>query len=60
MKKSMAYHMAMLSVLDDKGLSVASKLEIIEVLIADKRLAIYSEEQGAKKAEVSNGCDYKG
>ena len=53
MKKSMAYHMALLSVLDDKGLSTASKLEIIEVLIADKRMAIWTEEEAKKKAGIA-------
>ena len=48
MKKSVIYHMAMLSVIEDAKLDANVKLEIIEQLVGDKNLAKWSEEQDEK------------
>ena len=52
MKKSDIYQFSMLSVIDDPKISTATKLLIIEQLMADKHLAEFSEnKEGQKKSE---------
>lgn len=52
MKKSELYQLAMLSVVDDESIEAADKLEVVEVLMNDKRIAEWSEKQEEeKKAE---------
>lgn len=52
MKKSEKYYLAMLAVLnDDSCLSTEDKLDIIEALIDDKRLAEFSERQEVGEAK---------
>jgi hypothetical protein len=52
MKKSERYQLAMLSVVDDESIEAADKLEIVETLMNDKRIAEWSEKQEEeKKAE---------
>lgn len=48
MKKSVIYHMAMLSVIEDAKLDANVKLEIVKQLISDQTLAKWSEEQDEK------------
>ena len=50
MKKSEIYTVAMCSVIEDRNLSAAHKLEIIEKLMSDKQLAEWTE----KKDEEDN------
>lgn len=49
MKKSEIYTEAILAVIEDKRISSEDKLEIIEQLITDKNLALWSEEQANKE-----------
>ena len=45
MKKSELYHLAMRSVINDPMHSADTKLKIIEQLMADKSLAVFSEKK---------------
>lgn len=54
MKKSEQYTRAMLAVLDDQRLSPMGKLEVLESLMEDRRVAEYSEKQ--KEAEKMLQC----
>ena len=49
MKKSDRYHAAMVAVIEYHGMRAADKIEIIELLISDRNIAKWSEEQEAKK-----------
>ena len=44
MRKSEQYKAAMLAVLDHELIQPAPKLEILETLMADRRLALFAEE----------------
>jgi hypothetical protein len=44
MKKSEQYQTACLAVLDHELIAPKAKLEILETLMADRRLALYAEE----------------
>ena len=44
MKKSEQYKAAMLAVVEDALIAPSDKLEILETLMADRRLALYNEE----------------
>ena len=52
MRKSEQYKAAMLAVMEDVLIAPSDKLEIIETLMTDRRLAIYNEEpeDGNKEA----------
>ena len=50
MKKSEIYTAAMRSVLEDTRLGTSTKLEIVEVLLYDKRLAEWSETPKEEKS----------
>lgn len=49
MKKSECYQLAMRSVVTCNGLSADQKIEIIDTLLGDKKLAEYSEKEDAAK-----------
>lgn len=49
MKKSEAYLAAQLAVIEADFLSTAQKVDVIETLMEDKKLAIWREEQEANK-----------
>ena len=49
MKKSELYTIAILSVMDDEGIKNTDRLEIIDLLLADRRHAVYAEELEAQK-----------
>lgn len=51
MKKSTVYTWAMEALIYDETLDASQKLEAIEVLIEDRKVALWSEEQEAKKNE---------
>ena len=54
MKKSERYHMALLAVLDDGEIDAVEKLEIVETLMDNMKLAEWSEKkEEEKKAEES-------
>ena len=53
MKKSEQYKAAMLAVMDYELIQPALKLEILETLMADRRLALHSEEWEDKKIDGS-------
>ena len=48
-KKSYHYEIAMCAVIETARISTLEKLDILETLMADKRLAKYGEEQEAEK-----------
>lgn len=48
MKKSMIYKLSQVAVINSAGLSSLSKLEILNVLMADENLARFTEEQEEK------------
>lgn len=50
MKKSEAYNMAQIAIITTPTISPENKLEILRVLIEDEGIALYFEEQEAKKA----------
>ena len=52
MKKSVVYTLAMLAVLRDEQTPSTVKLDVIEALLDDRRVAKWSEEQEAKKKEA--------
>ena len=52
MKKSEHYQLAMRAVVTCSSLGADQKIEIIETLLADKRLAVYGEEH--KNEPVQN------
>lgn len=52
MKKSEHYQLAMRAVVTSNNLGADQKIEIIETLLADKRMAEYGEEQ--KNEPVQN------
>lgn len=52
MKKSEIYTRAMEAVLKDSSLAVSEQLEILGVLMVDRSMARWSEEQETKKKEV--------
>ena len=45
MKKSDAYHLAMVAVIATNTISVESKIEVMRVLLAQESLELFSEEQ---------------
>ena len=45
MKKSDAYHLAMVAVIATNAISVESKIELMRVLLAQESLELFSEEQ---------------
>ena len=51
MKKSIIYHTAMLSVIEDAKLGANTKLEILTVLMQDKTIATWGEEQKEKSED---------
>lgn len=53
MRKSEQYRMAMAAVLEHPEIRTQHKLEILETLMADKRVAEYSEEGAEKNAALS-------
>lgn len=44
MKKSDQYTIAMMAVVDNPNILTAAKIEVLETLMADKRMAEYGEE----------------
>ena len=50
MKKSEAYHLAQVAVVNSPNITPEGKLEILAILIDDERLVVYCEEHEAKKA----------
>lgn len=52
MKKSDIYTRAMEAVLKDSSLAVSEQLEILGVLMVDRSMARWNEEQEAKKKEA--------
>ena len=50
MRKSEQYKAAMLAVMDHELIVPAQKLEILETLMADRRMALHSEEWDGKDA----------
>lgn len=53
MKKSEQYQAACLAVLDHELIAPKAKLEILETLMADRRLALHGEEREAKLIDGS-------
>lgn len=51
MKKSDIYQLAMLAVVDSEDIEAHDKLEVVEVLMNDKRVAEWSEKQEAGTEE---------
>ena len=49
MKKSELYTSAMVAVLDSERFAVCEKLDILEVLMEERRLAKFGEEREAEK-----------
>ena len=49
MKKSELYKLAMLSVMNDNSLDPEDKLEVVELLMNDKRVSEWSEKQEEEK-----------
>lgn len=49
MKKSEIYKMAMASVVRDTSLAMVDTLKVLEVLMADKKMAEFSEEREAEE-----------
>lgn len=57
MKKSEMYTIAMVSVVNSRDFGTLDKLEVLETLFEDRHLALYREEQEAKKkAEQENNA----
>ena len=52
MRKSEQYKAAMLAVMDHELIVPAQKLEILETLMADRRMALHSEEWDGKDAST--------
>lgn len=50
MKKSEAYHLAQIAVVNSPNITPEGKLDILTILIDDERLAVYCEEYEAQKA----------
>ena len=50
MKKSEAYHLAQIAVVNSPNISPEGKIDILAILIDDERIAVYCEECEAKKA----------
>ena len=50
MRKSEQYKAAMLAVMEHELIVPAQKLEILETLMADRRLALHGEERESKEA----------
>jgi hypothetical protein len=50
MKKSEAYHLAQIAVINSPSIAPERKIEIMRVLLDDENLALFVEEQEAKKA----------
>jgi hypothetical protein len=48
MKKSEKYYLAMCAVIDNHHMSTPDKLEVLEVLMEDRRTALYCEKQEEK------------
>lgn len=46
MKKSDAYHLAMIAVMETNTISVESKIEVMRVLLDQESLELFCEEQG--------------
>lgn len=49
MKKSTHYEIAMCAIVETTRISTLEKLDVLETLMADKRMAKYGEEQEAEK-----------
>ena len=55
MKKSAVYNLAIMSIIEDQRIETCVKPEILEVLMEDKKVALWSEKQEEQKNEsVSN------
>ena len=50
MRKSERYILAMCAVIDDPDMLPTTKIEVLETLMADKRLAEFAEEAAEKEA----------
>lgn len=50
MKKSTAYNLAQIAVMLSPNISPENRLEILQILMEDEKLAKWCEEQEAKKA----------
>lgn len=50
MKKSEIYHLAQIAVINSPSISPEGKIEVIQILLEDERVALYVEGQEAKKA----------
>ena len=50
MKKSEAYHLAQIAVVNSPNITPEGKLFVLATLIDDERLAVYCEESEAQKA----------
>lgn len=53
MKKSEQYQTACLAILDHELIAPAKKLEILETLLLDRRMALHTEEWEAKQIDGS-------
>ena len=51
MKESKHYKLAMFAVIDSQRIPTEEKLEVLETLMADKRIAEYAEEAEEQEAE---------
>lgn len=57
MKRSEIYHKAMLAVVNSPSMSGEDKLEVLDLLASEKRLAVFSEEMAEKTIDGSKiGC----
>lgn len=54
MRKSEQYKAAMLAVMEHELIAPSAKLEILETLMADRRLALYAEEPETVNEEAAN------
>lgn len=52
MKKSELYHLAQIAVVTTACITAERKLEILEILSEDKRIALYTETKEAEKAAM--------
>lgn len=54
MKKSEAYHLAQIAVVQSPNIAPENKTEILKVLISEENLALFCEKQDEKTANASN------
>jgi hypothetical protein len=51
-KKSEIYHLAQIAVINTATIAPESKLEILDVLMNDEKVALFCEGQGTEETEV--------